>query len=455
MSEAIPLGGSASSLETPSESAQDSPPEIASEGGTSPMHMAFMNMSNSILGAGIIGQAYAVRNCGIVAGIVVFILITFLVDWTIRLVVINCKLSGTKTFQGTADRCFGRLGKLVILAAQGVFALGGSIAFCIIIGDTVPHVLQSFVPASAPEFVDFLVSRRSVVVLLTCFVSYPLSLSGNIASLAMLSFFALLNMAAIILIVVIRCVAISRSNGLDYHWNSLFTGFFVSLLIFQGASVISFAMVCHHNTSFIYDLLKKPTLDRFTRLTHWSCGILMVCCVLIGVTGASVFKDQTKGNLLNNFLQDDWIINIARLCFGLNMLTTFPLEIFVVRQVLFDLIDFGGSDYITIADPDLHEHRQVKRSFFVTTALVFGTMFVSLLTCNLGATLELVGLVLALIMAFIFPCLCNLKLTNYKLKSFKENLPSYLTILLGVAILVISLAQTIYQALTNLHEGTC
>jgi len=32
-------------------------------------------------------------------------------------------------------------------------------------------------------------------------------------------------------------------------------------------------------------------------------------------------------------LQDDVLINVARLCFGLNMFTTLPLEVFVCREV--------------------------------------------------------------------------------------------------------------------------
>ena len=55
--------------------------------GTSTMRMAFMNMANSILGAGIIGQPYAFRNSGLIGGILVMILLTILIDWTLRLMV--------------------------------------------------------------------------------------------------------------------------------------------------------------------------------------------------------------------------------------------------------------------------------------------------------------------------------------------------------------------------------
>lgn len=41
------------------------------------------------------------------------------------------------------------------------------------------------------------------------------------------------------------------------------------------------------------------------------------------------------GNILNNFPSDNFIINIARFCFGVNMFTTLPLEAFVCREASF------------------------------------------------------------------------------------------------------------------------
>jgi sodium-coupled neutral amino acid transporter 11 len=82
------------------------------------MRSAFMNMANSIIGAGIIGQPYAFRNAGLVTGTVLLIGLTITVDWTIRLIVINSKLSGTDSFQATVEHCFGKSGLVAISLAQ-------------------------------------------------------------------------------------------------------------------------------------------------------------------------------------------------------------------------------------------------------------------------------------------------------------------------------------------------
>lgn len=146
------------------------------------MRSAFMNMANSIIGAGIIGQPYAFKQAGLLMGVILLISLTITVDWTIRLIVINSKLSGADSFQATMEHCFGKSGLVAISIAQWAFAFGGMVAFCIIIGDTIPHVMAAVFP-SLPNtpFLWLLTDRRAVIVLFTLGISYPLSLYRDIA----------------------------------------------------------------------------------------------------------------------------------------------------------------------------------------------------------------------------------------------------------------------------------
>lgn len=69
-------------------------------------------------GAGIIGQPYALRQAGLLTGVVLLVILTITVDWTIRLIVTNSKLSGTNSFQATVEHCFGKSGLVAISIAQ-------------------------------------------------------------------------------------------------------------------------------------------------------------------------------------------------------------------------------------------------------------------------------------------------------------------------------------------------
>jgi sodium-coupled neutral amino acid transporter 11 len=146
------------------------------------MKSAFMNMANSIIGAGIIGQPYAFKQAGLLTGVFLLVALTVTVDWTIRLIVTNSKLSGTNSFQETMQHCFGKSGLVAISVAQWAFAFGGMVAFCIIIGDTIPHVLAAVFPSLPQTSVLWLLTdRRAIIVLFVLGMSYPLSLYRDIA----------------------------------------------------------------------------------------------------------------------------------------------------------------------------------------------------------------------------------------------------------------------------------
>lgn len=148
---------------------------------------AFTNMSNSIIGAGIIGLPYALLNAGLLTGIVLLIALTVVVDWTICLIPINAKLSGRDTFQGIVEHSFGRVGLAIVSAAQWAFAFGGMVAFGVIVGDTIPAVVRGAFPGIENVSFLWLLGDRSVIILLVIGgVSWPLSLYRDIAKVCLL-----------------------------------------------------------------------------------------------------------------------------------------------------------------------------------------------------------------------------------------------------------------------------
>lgn len=379
-------------------------------------------------GAGIIGQPYAFRQAGLAMGVLLLVVLTVTVDWTIRLIVINSKLSGANSFQATMEHCYGKSGLIAISVAQWAFAFGGMLAFCIIVGDTIPHVMTAAFPSlSNMSFLWLLTNRRAVIIIFILGISYPLSLYRDIAKLAKASTLALISMLVILLAVVTQGPRIPpelRGTTKGSLW--------IEPGLFQAIGVISFAFVCHHNSLLIYGSLKKPTMDRFARVTHFSTSVSMIACLAMAVAGFLTFGDKTKGNVLNNFPPDNIMVNIARLCFGLNMLTTLPLEAFVCREVM--------TNYWF---PD--EPWNPNRHLIFTTSLVVTAMTLSLLTCDLGAVFELIGATSACALAYILPPLCYLKLST---RSWK-TIPAWLCVGFGVVVMAISLVQATSKIIRN------
>ncbi|RSL70010.1 hypothetical protein CEP54_002001 [Fusarium duplospermum] len=390
---------------------------------------AFMNMANSIIGAGIIGQPYAVRQAGLVGGILLLVGLTVVVDWTICLIVINSKLSGTSHFQGTVEHCFGQPGLIAISVAQWVFAFGGMVAYGVIVGDTIPHVLKAIWPdlPSVPVL-GLLANRQVAITVFVLGIGYPLTLYRDISKLAKASTFALVGMLVIVVTVLVQGVLTPASERGSFSPSLLL----VNDGFFQAIGVISFAFVCHHNSLLIYGSLKTPTIDNFSRVTHYSTGVSMLFCLVLALGGFLTFGDKTLGNVLNNFPADSTMVNVARLCFGLNMLTTLPLEAFVCREVM-----------LTYFFPD--EPFNMNRHLLFSTSLVVAALVLSLVTCDLGAVFELVGATSAVAMAYILPPMCYIKLTTRSWRTYM----AYAVVAFGVVVMVISVLQAVQKMISN------
>ncbi|KAH9908110.1 aspartic peptidase domain-containing protein [Xylariomycetidae sp. FL2044] len=389
------------------------------------MRAAFMNMANSIIGAGIIGQPYAFRDAGLLAGVVLLVGLTVIVDWTIRLIVINSKLSGAGSFQGTVEHCFGRAGLVAISLAQWAFAFGGMVAFGVIVGDSIPPVLRAIWPGlSAYPVLGVLADRRAVIVIFVMGVSYPLTLYRDISKLAKASTLALISMVIIVTTVVVQGV-LTPSEDRGSFSTPLLT---VNEGIFQAIGVISFAFVCQHNSLLIYGSLRTPTLDNFAKVTHYSTGVSMLACLVMALAGFLAFGDRTLGNVLNNFPADNAMVTVARLCFGLNMLTTLPLEAFVCREVMLEYY-FPGRPF------DLRLH------LAFSTGLVASAVALSLVTCDLGVVFELVGATSACALAYILPPLCYLRLSSRSWKTYV----AWAVVVFGCAVMAISVVQAVVK----------
>ncbi|KAF6814928.1 amino acid transporter [Colletotrichum sojae] len=393
------------------------------------LRMAFMNMANSIIGAGIIGQPYAFRQAGLLAGTVLLVGLTIVVDWTICLIVINSKLSGSNSFQGTVEHCFGKTGLIAISVAQWAFAFGGMVAFGIIVGDSIPHVFTAIWPDIREiPVMSLLANRQVVIVIFVLGISYPLTLYRDIAKLAKASTLALISMGVIVLTVITQGALTPKAERGSFS-PALLT---VNSGIFEAIGVISFAFVCHHNSLLIYGSLKTPTIDRFSRVTHYSTGISMVACLLVALAGFLTFGDKTLGNVLNNFPADNVMVTIARLCFGLNMLTTLPLEAFVCREVM-----------LTYFFPN--EPFNMNLHLIFSSALVVSAMVLSLLTCDVGAVFELVGATSACAIAYILPPLCYIKLATRSWKTYA----AMAIVAFGTLVMAFTLISAVSKMISN------
>jgi sodium-coupled neutral amino acid transporter 11 len=327
-------------------------------------------------------------------------------------------------------------------------------------------IRETFPALRTIPVVSLLTNRQFVIALCTACVSFPLSLHRSIDKLSRASALALASMGVIVCCVLVRAPQVPAELRGDPA--KRFT--LVGPGLVPAAGVISFAFVCHHNSMLIFGALRTPTLDRFARVTHTSAALALVACATLAVAAYSVFTDKTRGNVLNNFAPDDPWINLARFCFGLNMFTTLPLELFVCREVgraraprtaaharprrssssTFSRASRSARSATSSSPPRSCSRRRGVRTR-ARPALASPAHpcphAVALVTCDLGAMLELTGGVSATAFAFVFPSVCYLSLAGRgRPWHARAKLPAAACAAFGGAVLVVSLVLGLRKA---------
>jgi solute carrier family 38 (sodium-coupled neutral amino acid transporter), member 11 len=158
-----------------------------------------------------------------------------------------------------------------------------------------------------------------------------------------------------------------------------------------------------------------------------------MACLTMALSGFLTFGSLTRGNILNNFpSQGHIMVQVARLCFGLNMLTTLPLEAFVCREVM--------NNYWFPEEP-----YNPNRHLIFSSALVTGAMGISLITCDLGAVFELIGATSACALAYILPPLCYVKLST---RSWR-TIPAVVCIVFGCGVMLVSMTMAVAKMIRS------
>uniref|UniRef100_A0A3Q3RN03 Putative sodium-coupled neutral amino acid transporter 11 n=1 Tax=Mastacembelus armatus TaxID=205130 RepID=A0A3Q3RN03_9TELE len=365
------------------------------------------------------GLPYALNQAGLPLGLLLLIAVGLITDYSIILLIKGGNLSGTNSYQSLVQSTFGFPGFLVISGLQFLYPFIAMISYNITTGDTLTKVFQR-IPGVGPDHI--LAERHFVIFLSTLAFTLPLSLYRNIEKLGKVSFLSMVLTLTILIIVIIRAATLetqilpTETAWAFAKWNAI-----------QAVGVMSFAFICHHNSFLIYGSLEQPTLANWSRVTHVSVGSALIISAAFAVAGYTSFTGYTQGDIFENYCRNDNLATFGRFCFGLSIITTFPLECFVTRELSANVI----------CSRDLSKAEHVA----ITLLIVAVCTSLSLAYDCLGVVLELNGVLSATPLIFILPSACFLKLSSGPLFQV-ENLIPTLLIITGLFVIITGLTMT-------------
>lgn len=371
------------------------------------------NLVNAIVGAGIIGLPYAIRESGFIVGFFLIILVGVFTDKSLRLIVnlatFHPKLKdlGVLTYEDLMSIPFGRWGRIFILVSMLILAYGAMVAYLLIIKDNVPDLLG---------LGDSFAERELVMFVTSLLIMLPLSMLRDISQLAFTSFLSITADAVLVVIVAIYAPvgqSVADAGGLG----QVLADNWINANLFVGLGVLSTAMACQHSSFLISNTLENHTSRRWAQVTGLSLVAATAMSLALGVFGYLGFLDQTKGDVLKNFGQAGSLVSASRALLSVTMFFTYPMESFVARHVVVQLLYNGNMDNNSLGPngevvPERKLLGLLGRRELWTIYLYGAALIPALIVDDLGPVLSLTGSLGASSIAYIAPGLIYLGLNG-------------------------------------------
>ena len=132
------------------------------------------NLMNAIVGAGIVGIPFAIKQSGLLTGAVLVILISSMAEKSMRLLIETAKHIHVPTYEMLCEATFGIHGFYLLCCSMFIMSYGAMIAYLLVVKDTLPYLM-----GYTSE-----IERRWVLFFSSFFIIFPLSCTRDMASLA-------------------------------------------------------------------------------------------------------------------------------------------------------------------------------------------------------------------------------------------------------------------------------
>ncbi|NXJ32915.1 S38A3 protein, partial [Ciconia maguari] len=433
------------------------------EGKTS-FGMSVFNLSNAIMGSGILGLAYAMANTGIILFLFLLTAVALLSSYSIHLLLKSSGIVGMPALGVPASLGTPAQGaRDASCRVSGAASSGGSLRMA---GSPpqwlpVPPVPQQSGAVSRPSASrDWYMNGNYLVILVSVTIILPLALMKQLGYLGYASGFSLSCMAFFLISVIykkfqIPCPLPEQGGNLTGSLNATpvstsdyQNGYTVLHAPEQGACtpsfftlnsqtaytipIMAFAFVCHPEVLPIYTELKEPSKKKMQCISNISIMVMYLMYFLAALFGYLTFYGRVESELLHTYNKVD-PFDVLILCVRVAVLTavtlTVPIVLFPVRraiqQMLFQGKDFSWIRHVTIA---------VVLLTFINLLVIFAPSILGIF--------GMIGATSAPCLIFIFPAIFYIRIMP-KDKEPLRSTPKILAAcfaLLGVLFMIMSLS---------------
>ncbi|XP_030049814.1 sodium-coupled neutral amino acid transporter 5 [Microcaecilia unicolor] len=344
------------------------------EGKTS-FGMSIFNLSNAIMGSGILGLAFAMSNTGIVLFVILLVCIALLSAYSIHLLLKSAGVVGIRAYEQLGQRAFGPAGKIVAGIIISMHNVGAMSSYLFIVKYELPLVIQAFL-GQTTNTGEWYTNGNILIVVVSVTVILPLALMKHLGYLGYTSGFSLTCMVFFLISVMYKKFHISCPlnetlyNEHQVYYNGQNNTFeeeeeedVCTIKIFTINSqtaytipILAFAFVCHPEVLPIYTELRSATKKRMQNVGNISILAMFIMYLLTAIFGYLTFYGNVEAEMLHTYSKVDPLDKLilgVRVAVLVAVTLTVPVVLFPIRraiqQMLFPGRDFHWIRHIVIA----------------------------------------------------------------------------------------------------------
>ncbi|NXY55046.1 AVT2 protein, partial [Callaeas wilsoni] len=353
----------------------------------------------SALGAGLLSFPWAFGRAGgaVPALLVELGSLVFLVSGLVVLGYASA-LSAQPTYQGVVRAvCGTAVGKLCeVCFLLNLFMI--SVALLRVVGDQLEKLCDSLYPngtlSGAPQLPPWYVDQRFTLSALCVLVIFPLSVPREIGFQKYSSILGTLAACYLTLVVILKYYLQAESLSLteppqpSRSWTS----------IFSVIPTICFGFQCHEACVAIYSSMRNQSFSHWVTVSMLSMLIcLLIYSLTAGLYGYLTFGQAVASDVLMSYPGNDPVVIVARLLFGVSIVTIYPIVVLLGRSVVKDLWATPKRGAVAVS-----EAREQRGRVALTVTWMAATLGIALFVPDIGKVIELIGGISAFFI-FIFP----------------------------------------------------
>ncbi|XP_040885705.1 sodium-coupled neutral amino acid transporter 4 [Toxotes jaculatrix] len=457
--------------------------------------MSVFNLSNAIMGSGILGLSFAMANTGIVLFTVLLIAVAILSLYSVHLLLVTAKEGGSLIYEKLGERAFGWPGKMAAFGSIIMQNIGAMSSYLFIVKYELPEVIRAFL-ALEENSGEWYLNGNYLVVFVSIGIILPLSLLKNLGYLGYTSGFSLSCMVFFLGVIIYKKTQLPCPLPFFYHHSSNLSmnasdmpGLYTlqnhsaqmdfsradvspavlgshdahhstgvhfephpddeemctpKYFVFNSQTaytvpILAFAFVCHPEVLPIYSELKDRSRKKMQNVSNLSILAMLVMYMLSALFGYLTFYDNVEAELLHTFTKVykfDTMLLLVRLAVLTAVTLTVPIVLFPIRSSITTLL-FSGREF-----------SWTRHMLIAAAILAFNNMLV-IFVPTIRDIFGFIGSSAATMLIFILPAAFYLRLVKSVPLRSPQKIGAAIFLIVGIVFMIGSLSLIVLDWVHN------